>query len=291
MKNLNLKAFIVLLICSIVVSCTEKEDESAATESDDSPPVITLKTADFSFLDAPDTLMAGITTFKVENRGMFPHNAELVFLGEDHSYDKYLDYLKSNNGQSPEWATRLGGPSAPISGESSEATLELVPGSYAIVCGVPVPAAEPHFMKGMMHPLTVTGQQESKAPEANITMKMDDYSFGLDSVIEAGTHTIKVENVADQPHEFLLAKLESGKTVNDMLNWLGEVINSESGPLPQAPGIFLNGVSPMSKGGVNYIDVDFSPGEYALICPFPDKEDGMPHFMHGMVQQFSVEAE
>jgi hypothetical protein len=34
--------------------------------------------------------------------------------------------------------------------------------------------------------------------------------------------------------------------------------------------------------------MDFEPGRYALLCFVPDAGDGMPHFMHGMVQEFTV---
>ena len=39
---------------------------------------------------------------------------------------------------------------------------------------------------------------------------------------------------------------------------------------------------------MNYATIDFAPGEYGMICFFPDAKDGKPHFMHGMIRQFSV---
>jgi hypothetical protein len=30
------------------------------------------------------------------------------------------------------------------------------------------------------------------------------------------------------------------------------------------------------------------PGNYVLICFEPDAKDGMPHFVHGMLQAFTV---
>lgn len=285
---------ILALLAGLLISCTSKAEDqtnSATTERSESPQLVTITTADFTFLDVPDSVSAGLTTFRIKNEGMYPHNAGLVHISEGHTYEELMQYMGENMGGYPGWATLLGGPSAPISGEESEATLDLVPGNYAIVCGVPVPAAEPHFMKGMTRPLTVTdtANDNSEAPEADITMNMDDYSFGVSEEITAGSKTIKVENAASQPHEFILAKLEEGKTLEDMMNWLGEVITGEAGPLPTAPGIFLNGVSPMDKGVTNYITVDFEPGEYALICPYPDEQSGNPHFMHGMMQQFTVQ--
>lgn len=119
-------------------------------------------------------------------------------------------------------------------------------------------------------------------------MVVDDYSFNMNSKINPGKRTMLVENTASQPHEFLLVKLKEGKNGGRVLNWLDQAINSKSRELPEAPGEFLNGVSPREKEVVNYITVDLEPGEYCLICPYPDKDDGKPHFMHGMVKQFSV---
>jgi hypothetical protein len=59
----------------------------------------------------------------------------------------------------------------------------------------------------------------------------------------------------------------------------------QEGPPPGAP---MGGTVGLSGGHTNYVHADFEPGEYALICFLPDAKDGKPHFMHGMVKQFSV---
>lgn len=293
MKNFILLTFITLFTV-VFISCSSKNESSKnssnAGTGSESPQLVTITTADFTFLDVPDSVSAGLTTFRIKNEGMFPHNAGLVHISEGHTYGELMQYMDKNTRGYPDWVTLWGGPSAPISGETSEATLDLIPGNYAIVCGVPVPAAEPHYMKGMTRPFTVTDSDNdnSEAPKADMVMNMDNYSFGISDEITAGRQTIKVENAASQPHEFILARLQDGKTLEDMMNWLGQVITGKAGPLPTAPGIFLNGVSPMDNGAVNYITVDFDPGEYALICPFPDAQSGKPHFIHGMMQQVSV---
>ncbi len=292
MKNFILLTFITLFTV-VFISCSSKNESSKNSSNtgagSESPQLVTITTADFTFLDVPDSVSAGLTTFRIKNEGMFPHNAGLVHISDGRTYEELLEFMDKNRGGYPDWARLWGGPSAPISGEGSEATLDLIPGNYAIVCGVPVPAAEPHYMKGMTRPLVVTDSgNNSEAPKADMVMNMDDYSFGISDTITAGSKTIKVENAASQPHEFILAKLQEGKTLDDMMNWFGQVITGKAGPLPTAPGIFLNGVSPMDNGVINYITVDFGPGEYALICPFPDAQSGKPHFMHGMMQQFSV---
>jgi uncharacterized cupredoxin-like copper-binding protein len=44
----------------------------------------------------------------------------------------------------------------------------------------------------------------------------------------------------------------------------------------------------MKPGTTNYFEVELTPGEYLAICFVPDKQDGKPHFEHGMVRQFTV---
>ncbi len=299
MKNFIRTAF-VLTILFFFTACNFNEKRSvdiAETEPEsinlNSPNLVTIKTADFVFLEVPDTIASGMTTLRVENQGAFPHNAAIARLTADHTFDEMIEYVENNKGEFPEWAVFMGGPSAPLSGETSEATMQLFPGNYAIICGVPVPAGMPHFMKGMTKPLTVIDQgiNSAPAPEEDVMIIMDDYSYKMDPKITAGTKTIKVVNTAEQPHEFLLVRLKEGKSGGDLLNWMGTVIQSNDPILPEAPGEFLNGVSAMEKGLVDYVEVDFSPGEYVLICPILDEGDGRPHFMHGMIHQFTVEEE
>src|SRR5262249_45465843 len=74
---------------------------------------------------------------------------------------------------------------------------------------------------------------------------------------------------------------EPGKTVEQFVQWTEKM----QGP---PPGSFLAGVAPMSAGEASFITLDLSPGEYGLICFFPDSKDMKPHFMHGMMKQGTV---
>ncbi len=112
-------------------------------------------------------------------------------------------------------------------------------------------------------------------------MVLDDYSFDMANPLTAGRRTIRVENVAEQPHEVFVVRLAPGKTLQDLLDWAA----NENGPPPGAP---IAGTTAIAKGGVNYVTADFAPGEYALICFIPDAHDGKPHVMHGMARQITV---
>jgi hypothetical protein len=34
--------------------------------------------------------------------------------------------------------------------------------------------------------------------------------------------------------------------------------------------------------------MEFTPGEYGMLCFIPDAKDGKPHIAHGMMKQFTV---
>jgi len=181
----------------------------------------------------------------------------------------------------------MGGPNAPVPGGGiANATIDLEPGDYAIVCMVDVPDGVPHIAHGMMRPLTVTPADPSVPaavlPTADVRITLFDYNFELSAPVTAGLRTFEVVGAPGQPHEVELVRLEPGKSAMDMLHW----IESPDGPPPGTP---LGGTAPAIAGKSVFFDALMEPGRYALICFLPDAGDGKPHFMHGMIHEFDVE--
>ena len=112
-------------------------------------------------------------------------------------------------------------------------------------------------------------------------MTLMDYGFQLSTPITAGRHTIKIENTAAQSHEAVIVKLNPGATMQD---WVAAA-EKMTGPLP---GQTIDGIGGLATGKRGYVTVDFTPGEYGLICFAPDSKDGKPHFVHGMIEQITV---
>jgi hypothetical protein len=112
-------------------------------------------------------------------------------------------------------------------------------------------------------------------------MTLVDYGFQLSTPITAGRHTIRFDNTAGQSHEVVLVKLNPGSTMQD---WVAAAVKM-SGPLP---GQLMDGITGLSPGRHGYATVDFTPGDYGMVCFAPDLKDGKPHFVHGMVQQITV---
>jgi len=248
------------------------------------PPVaintVTVFAHDYSF-DAPDVLPAGMTTFDLLNQGQELHHVTLFRIEGGHTLAD-VEAAMQTPSESLDWLIAVGGPNAAIPGGSANATLDLQPGNYVMMCVIPSPDGVPHVAKDMIKALTVTPSQgaAAAAPKADVTIELVDYNFVLSKPITAGRHMIKVVNRGPQDHEVVFFKLAPGKTPEDFMA-VGE-------DLANLPGVFWGGVSTMAKGQINYLTVDFTPGQYLLLCFVPDVADGAPHIAYGMVQMITV---
>jgi hypothetical protein len=253
---------------------------SAAADSTSRANVVTVVASDYAF-HAPARIPAGLTTFRLTNKGPSLHHIQLVKLEEGKTVDDFLAALKAG-GPPPTWASMAGGPNPPEPGHVAVASVALEPGNYAIVCFVPDADGVPHLMKGMARGITVTGPARTVAePSADITVKLVDYDFQLSKPLTPGHHVLRVENEGAQPHEVAIVRLKPGKSPLDFAEW-GE---HPHGP---APGTMHGGVSGIMPGTHAFVVADLPPGEYGLICFLPDMKDGKPHFAHGMEKRIKV---
>ena len=272
-----------------LASCRSDKPPAAAAGAPDTttavasaaPAAVTVVTTDFAF-DAPAELPAGLTTFRLVNRGPQIHHIQLVKLGEGKTMDDFMAALKAG-GPPPKWISMEGGPNPSELGDTSITTVTLQPGNYAMVCFVPGPDGIPHIAKGMARPLTVTAGAGATAaePEADVVMKLVDYDFELSKPIPAGRHTIRVDNAGPQEHEVVIVKLDAEKEPIDFAKWGEKMVG-------KPPGTLHGGVSGIMPGGKAFLEVDLAPGEYGLICFVPDSKDGKGHYRHGMAKKVTV---
>lgn len=269
-----------VVLASLLAACAMDKPQAGAAGA--APQEVVVRARDFQFFEAPDTIASGLTTFRLINEGPDFHHVYLVRLEAGHTVKDLLDHLVAG-GQPPAWAVDVGGPNSPMPGEEAAATVDLEPGDYAMICVIPARDGQPHVMKGMVRPLTVVagGGAPAAAPEADIVMTLDDYSFEIRPAITPGKHTIRIENVAAQSHEVAIVKLEPGKTGEDFLRFLEK-------PEGMPPGKVIGGVTALARGRASLVTLDFTPGDYLLVCFLPDSKDGRPHVVHGMVEQIRV---
>jgi hypothetical protein len=242
--------------------------------------VVRVSGEDFKF-DAPDVVPAGLTEFRFLNKGPAFHHMQVLKLSAGKTVDDLRAAL-ANPGPSPAWVKLVGGPNAPSPGSESNATVMLEPGNYALICFIDL-GGPPHFMKGMLKGLKVEPAKAAVAgaPKADITATLVDYGFKFSGPVRAGNQTIRVYNAGPQPHEIELVRLNPGVSAGDFMKWFDKM----QGP---PPGKALGGIAGLAVGMSAYFAADFTPGNYALICFLRDTKDGKPHFVHGMLQQITV---
>lgn len=276
----------LLLGAGILVACARPEgnvgDAADSPAAASAPNVVTFTASDFVF-EAPDTIPAGLTTIRLVNQGAQWHHAQLLRFDEGRTYADFEAALRTG-GPPPAWVHEVGGPNPPPFNGASNTTQMLEPGNYAVVCLVDTPDRVPHVMKGMAKAFTVvpSSTTSASAPAADVTMQLSDYAFTLSAPLTPGTHTVRVENTATQPHEVVVLKLEEGKTVDDLTKWAQ---NYEGTP----PAATVGGVAAMDPGQPVFFTIDMTPGNYVFICFVPDAKDGKPHVAHGMIQTLSIQ--
>ena len=243
--------------------------------------VVPVVTHDFAFT-LPDSLPAGLTTFRLRNEGRQPHHLMLYRLEPGKRLGDVLAALNAG-GAHPAWMHAVGGPNAvPAAGEAV-GTVLLTPGPYVAFCHVKSPDQVLHFAKGMIKALVVTpaGGLAAPLPAADLTVTLHDYSFAFSRPPTRGWHRIAVRNAGTQRHELILSRLAPGKTSRDFIAWM----NTQQGSPPVTPS---GGTTDLSAGGVIVIDVQLRPGTYSVVCRVRDAVDGRPHDEHGMYTQFVV---
>ena len=120
--------------------------------------------------------------------------------------------------------------------------------------------------------------------------------------IPAGLTTFKLNDNGKEMHHATLIKLDSGKTMNDMMTGIKNMKPGTPPPGWVIPAGGPNAVAPGSSGGLTAV---MEPGNYAVVCFIPDSKgvphvahaivcfledakDGKPHYTHGMIQQIKV---
>jgi hypothetical protein len=268
-------------------ACSTAREMPRTTAAPATPPIVTLKAVDYAF-ETPDTIEAGITTFRLVNQGSQLHMAQLIRLEGGKSLDDFLEaYTEAfrTTGPRPPWAPRYGGPGAADPGGSSNATQHLEPGRYAWICIMNLPDGIPHVVKARMAKAFVVPAQGAAtaprtSPAATLRFQLVDYTFKITGPLAAGRQVIQVENAGTEPHEVALLRLAPGKTMEDFQAWMQHL----QGPPPASS---VGGVSSLAPRLEAYFEVGLTAGEYVVLC-FVTAPDGRPHTEHGMIQHVRV---
>jgi uncharacterized cupredoxin-like copper-binding protein len=247
-------------------------------------PEIKVDAADYSYI-APETVTAGWTRVILTNSGSEPHHVQFLRLNDGVTAEQFEEALKQGEGPALAMTKQIGGVGAIHPGGTASAVINLTAGNYIILCLIPSPSdGMAHHAKGMIKSLTVeAGGGSASEPQADLSVRLKDFTFDMPDSLPAGKVTIQVTNDGPEAHEFNILKLEEGKTAADVMAFLG---GQAGGPPPFAP---VGGANGIDAGGVEYAELDLPPGNYVAICNIPSpKAEGHPHFTLGMIKEFTV---
>jgi hypothetical protein len=115
-----------------------------------------IKAVEYAFEGVPDELDAGLTSFAFTNEGAEEH--EMVLVRRADGVQESLDELLALPEEESMSKIEMAGVTFAAPGNTSYLAADLQPGTYFLVCFIPVGGAEdgePHFMHGMKAELTV----------------------------------------------------------------------------------------------------------------------------------------
>ncbi len=243
--------------------------------------VVDVKAGEFFFL-APDTIPAGLTTFRLLQTGMMAtrlkegvtgralvadqgdntrgfHMLWVVRLDSGKTVADLHRAAQAGERETP-WAPQLGGAASILPPLTTNVTIDLPPGNYALVCYVGSARADRsryHLLHGMARPLTVVSAAGARArpPRVDVVAKITgDGIVTFSRPIREGRTVVRVENLTDRNWEFKFQRIPDGMTGVEYLAQTGEA----------EPGVSIGGLSSVPPGQSLITTLEFTRGEFAV---------------------------
>lgn len=291
LSTLLILALLLATACAPIEPRTEADTAAPNTgvAETSAPPTVTFIATEYAY-EGPLAVAAGVTRLTIDNQGQAPHDISVVKLGEDRALEDFMGLMQQLAGGEevaiPDWVIFYGGAYADP-GQVSSYVVDLTPGEYVVYSFGMDEQGVPDVAKGMVQPLRVTAEEASTAqlPDYDRTLEFVDFSFVIDGELVAGENQVRAINNGAEPHEMIFFRLNEGASVSDLMAFMqGE---GPGGPPPFVP---VGGIAPITAGVETYTTLHLEPGNYAVICFLPSgMNEGMPHFMLGMIQELVVQ--
>lgn len=121
------------------------------------------------------------------------------------------------------------------------------------------------------------------AAPKEVVVRTRDYTFEAPDTISSGPTTIRLVNDGPDFHHVWLVRLESGRTVGDLVS----LLTSGEEAMPDWAVDFGGPNTPGAPGESTVATIDLKPGDYVMICVIP-APDGQLHVMKGMFRPLVV---
>lgn len=280
------KIAVALCLLGVTFSACGKDDSPTIDDALPKPTAITVTPVEangtYGF-NAPNAVTVdNLAAITFDNSaGKEAHQAALIKLADGKTVDDAKAFFASEAAPTgPPPFNVAGGTTAVDPGGKIAISQTMPSGTYVFLCFVPDATGAPHFAKGMVASIDVTGNSTASLPlpdGENSTAK--EFSYEMPS-LKAGATTLRTINEGKQDHEYQFGLLADGKKSTDALAWLEN---------PQGPPPFAHVGGPVvGVSGSNSVKLDLKKGEYVVFCNIPDQMDNKPHYAHGMFQGFSV---
>jgi hypothetical protein len=131
--------------------------------------------------------------------------------------------------------------------------------------------------------LVLVAPTEAQTPNT-VVIRALDYAFQAPDTIPSGWTTFVLENHGTVRHELILARLQPGRTMAEMLA-------AKTPPERQALEDGLVGLILAEPGqrAMGSLSADLTKGRtYILFCTLRDSPDKSPHLVQGMVKEIQV---
>jgi uncharacterized cupredoxin-like copper-binding protein len=245
--------------------------------------VTTFVAEDYAFT-GPEQLESGWQRVRLINRGRDVHQVQFLALPQEKTLADVERALAARSPSLPNWLRRHGGVNSVAPGDEASVGIQLDPGDYVLLCGIPDAAGRPHAMRGMVRALRVVEAAPSgePAPRADVTLRLNDFAFALSGSLYAGTRTVHLVNDGRQAHEVVLIRLAEGASAKEF------IARYRPGGLPNSAGREAGGLTGLDPGREGYVHLKLEPGRYGLLWFLADPVTGAPHFSRGMWMDIEV---
>lgn len=248
--------------------------------------VTTFVAEDYAFT-GPEQLESGWQRVRLINRGRDVHQVQFLALPPEKTLADVERALAARSPSLPNWLRRHGGVNSVAPGDEASVGIQLDPGDYVLLCGIPDVAGRPHAMRGMLRVLRVVeaAPQGEFLLRPDATLRLNDFAFVLSGPLQAGSRTVHLVNDGRQAHELVLIRLTGGASAQEF------IARYRPGGLPNSAGREAGGVTGLDPGRQASAHLKLVPGRYGLLCFLADPVTGSPHFSRGMWMDIEVKPE
>jgi hypothetical protein len=241
-------------------------------------------------ISVPSEIKGGAVELALDNSGgQAPHSAQLIQLGEGHTFEEASSIINSNRPVPiPDWIRGYGGVGAVDPGRTGTATVQLDEGHYAIQDDAENGAKEPPYAEFDVKEANDADLPETDATVVAATTGQNDpeYEWQVDG-LKAGANTLTFESQGDEALHHIVALPIKG---NATIDQVGQELNSQTSGPPKTVDITTNiGTAVIDGGKSEVTTLNLQPGRYAFVCFLPDRDEpNKPHVRTGLLKEVTV---